>query len=146
MKEKVLFICVHNSARSQMAEAFLNKIAAEKFMAESAGIEPGALNPVVVEVMKEVGIDISHHKSKSVDDLMKQGKIYDYVITVCDEASAEKCPVFPGKAKKIHMGFPDPSGFTENYKKKLIKTREVRDQIKQKIESWVEEMNEYGTN
>ena len=135
-KKKVLFVCVHNSARSQMAEAFLKELAGDKFDVESAGLEPGKLNPVVVEAMKEVGIDISQNKTKSAFDLYKQGRQYDYVITVCDESQAGNCPVFPGKGKKLHWGFEDPSGFTGSYEEKLAKTRIIRDAIKKKVEEW----------
>lgn len=95
-KKRVLFVCVHNSARSQMAEAFLNNLGGDRFEAVSAGLEPGTLNPLVVEVMKEAGIDISQNRTKSVFDLFKKGELFSYVITVCDEASAQRCPVFPG--------------------------------------------------
>lgn len=98
-KKRVLFVCVHNSARSQMAEAFLKKYRGEHFEVESAGLEPGKLNPIVVEAMKEVGIDISQNKTKSVFDFYKQGKQYDYVVTVCDESQSGACPVFPGKGE-----------------------------------------------
>lgn len=136
-KKRVLFICIHNSARSQMAEAFLNQIAGDRFKAESAGIEPGQLNPLVVEVMNEIGIDISHKTTKSVQDFIRQGRKYHYVITVCDEAGAERCPVFPGQAKRIHMGFPDPSALAGDDREKIEKIREIRDQIKIKIEDWI---------
>lgn len=140
-KNKVLFVCVHNSARSQMAEAFLKQMAGDKFEVESAGMEPGKLNPVVVEVMKEVGIDISQNKTKSVFDFYKQGKQYDYVVTVCDESQAGKCPVFPGTAvtKRIHWSFDDPSSFQGTWEEKLEKTREVRDKIKRRIIEWLNE-------
>src|SRR5687767_13328177 len=105
--KKVLFVCIHNSARSQMAEAFLNKFGEKNYIAESAGIEGGSLNQVVVEVMREAGVDISRNKTKTVDEMLSKGKQFDYVITVCDEASAERCPVFPGGGKKLHWGFPD---------------------------------------
>src|SRR6516162_8600548 len=95
MKKRVLFICIHNSARSQMAEAFLNQICGEEFEAQSAGLEPGKLNPIVVEVMREIGFDIAQNKTKAVFDMIKFGQIFSYVITVCDEASAERCPIFP---------------------------------------------------
>src|ERR1700740_2897250 len=101
VKHKVLFVCIHNSARSQMAEAFLSKYGSEFFEAESAGLEPGELNPNVIEVMKETGIDISKKETKSVFDLFSKGKMYNVVITVCDEASAERCPIFPGFVKRI---------------------------------------------
>ena len=95
-KQRVLFVCVHNSARSQMAEAFLKQLAGDRFEVESAGIEPGALNPIVVDAMKEIGIDISGNQTKDVFDFLKRGKAFSYVITVCDEASGERCPIFPG--------------------------------------------------
>ena len=138
-KKKVLFVCVHNSARSQMAEAFLKQLAGDRFEVESAGLEPGKLNPIVVEVMKEVGIDISQNNTKSAFDFFKQGKQYDYVITVCDESQSGACPVFPGKGERIHWGFDDPSSFQGSREEKLAKTRVVRDQIRQKIKEWLAE-------
>jgi arsenate reductase len=101
-KIKVLFVCIHNSARSQMAEAWLNHLCGERFYAQSAGLEPGSLNPLVVQVMKEAGIDISQNKTKSVFDFFKAGDIFSHVITVCDESSAEKCPVFPGVTNRLY--------------------------------------------
>ena len=136
-KKKVLFICVHNSARSQMAEAFLKQMAADKFDVESAGLTPGKLNPLAVGVMKEEGIDISQNKTKSVFDFYKQGKQYDYVITVCDESQAKGCPAFPAKGERLHWGFDDPSGFTGSHEEKLSKTRIVRDAIRDKIKEWL---------
>ncbi len=138
-KRKALFICVHNSARSQMAEAFLKQMAGDKFDVESAGLEPGKLNPIVVEAMKEVEIDISQNKTKSVFDLYKQGKQYDYVITVCDESQSGACPVFPGKGERLHWGFDDPSGFQGTWEEKLERTREVRDKIRRRIIEWLNE-------
>jgi len=139
MKKKVLFVCAHNSARSQIAEAFLKDLAGDKFEAESAGLEPGKLNPLAIEVMQEINIDISENKTKSVFDFYKQGKRYDYVITVCDESQAQKCPVFPGTSatRRIHWSFDDPAGFPGTREEKLEKTRQVRDQIKQKINEWL---------
>src|SRR3954451_7341519 len=96
MKKNVLFICIHNSARSQMAEAFLNHVCGAQFEAHSAGLEPGKLNPVVVEAMEEIGIDISGNATKAVFDTVKSGQTFAYVVTVCDETSAERCPIFPG--------------------------------------------------
>ena len=138
-KKKVLFVCVHNSARSQMAEAFLKQMAGDRFEVESAGLEPGKLNPVVIEAMKEVGIDISQNKTKSVFDFFKQGKQYDYVVTVCDESQSSACPVFPGKGERFHWGFDDPSSFQGTPEEKVTKTREVRDKIKQRIVEWLNE-------
>ena len=111
-KTKVLFLCVHNSARSQMAEVFLKKYGGGRFFVESAGFEPGTLNPLVAEAMKETNIDISGNETNSVFDFFKQGKLYDYVITVCDESSAERCPLFPGLIHRLHWSLEDPSGFT----------------------------------
>lgn len=136
-KTKVLFICVHNSARSQMAEAFLKKYGKEAYEVESAGLEPGILNPIVVEVLNEIGIDISGKKTQGVFDLVKQGKLYDYVITVCDESNAERCPVFPGITRRLHWGFDDPSAFTGTLEEKMQKTRVVRDEIENKIKQWL---------
>jgi len=136
-KRSVLFVCVHNSARSQMAEAFLKQEAGDRFEVESAGLEPGKLNPVVVEAMKEVGIDISQNKTKSVFDFYKQGKQYDYVITVCDESQSGACPVFPGRGERLHWSFDDPSAFQGSQEERLVKTRVVRDKIRSKIEEWL---------
>ncbi|HEU6446926.1 MAG TPA: arsenate reductase ArsC [Verrucomicrobiae bacterium] len=136
MKKKILFVCIHNSARSQMAETFLNQICGDHFEAHSAGIEPGKLNPIVVQAMNEIGIDISGNKTKSVSDFLKSSDLFSYVITVCDETSAERCPVFPGVTTRLHWGFPDPSSFAGTPEEKLSRTREVRDAIKAKIESW----------
>ena len=140
MKKKVLFVCIHNSARSQMAEAFLNRACGDYFEAHSAGIEPGKLNPVVVEAMLEIGIDISGNMTKSVSDFLKSSQIFSYVITVCDETSAERCPIFPGVTTRLHWGFPDPSAIQGTHDEKLARTREIRDMIKAKIESWCNEV------
>ena len=120
-----------------MAEAFLKQMAGDKFEVESAGLEPGKLNPLAIEVMKEVGIDISQNKTKSTFDFYKQGKQYDYVVTVCDESQSSKCPVFPGVGKSLHWGFEDPAGFQGSWGERLEKTRRVREQIKQKIAEWI---------
>lgn len=140
MKKKVLFICVHNSARSQMAEAWLNHTCGNLFQAQSAGLEPGTLNPLAVQVMQEVDIDISQKKTQAVFDVFKSGQLFAYVITVCDETSAEKCPIFPGPAKRLHWGFLDPSAVTGTEEEKLDQVREIRDEIRQKIEQWCEEV------
>ena len=138
-KIKVLFVCVHNSARSQMAEAFLNNLAGDRFAAESAGLEPGVLNPVVVDAMNEIGIDISGNRTKDVFEFFKQGRMFTYVVTVCDETAAERCPIFPGVTKRIHWSFPDPSGIEGTYEDKLAGTRVIREQVKNKIEEWINE-------
>ena len=137
-KDKVLFVCVHNSARSQMAEAFLKKMAGDRFEVKSAGLEPGQLNPLAVEVMKEIGIDISENQTKSAFDLFKAGRFYTHIITVCDKTSAEQCPIFPGITTRLHWSFADPSSFTGTWEEKLSQTRAVRDDIKTKIEEWLQ--------
>lgn len=137
MAIKVLFVCVHNSARSQMAEAFLKQIGGSKFEAASAGLEPGTLHPLAVEVMREIGIDISKNRTKDVFEFLRQGCRFDYVITVCEAAAAGRCPVFPGVKKKIHWAFEDPSLFTGTRQKKLDKTRALRDAIKAAVERFV---------
>jgi len=136
MKQNVLFVCIHNSARSQMAEAFLHQICGHHFHAHSAGLEPGKLNPIAVEAMQEIGIDISRNQTKSVSEMLQSGKSFSYVITVCDETSAERCPVFPGATSRLHWSFPDPSALRGTDDEKLARTRQIRDAIKAKIEQW----------
>jgi arsenate reductase (thioredoxin) len=137
-KTKVLFVCIHNSARSQMAEAFLNTLAGEHFYAESAGLEAGILNPYVIQVMKEVGIDISDNKIDSVFDFFKEGRIYSYVIAVCDAAKAERCPIFPGLTHRLNWSFLNPADFSGTEDEILSATRKVRDQIKVEVEKFIE--------
>lgn len=137
MKKKVLFVCIHNSARSQMAEAFLKQMAGDRFEVESAGLEPGKLNPFVVKAMQEIGIDISQNKTKSAFDLFKEGRTVHYVIAVCDAEAAERCPIFPSLEEKLHWTFPDPSSFQGIDEEKLEFARKVRDEIKIKVEEWV---------
>jgi arsenate reductase len=137
-KIRVLFVCVHNSARSQMAEALLNHFYGERFLAESAGLEPGTLNPVAVAAMRDLGIDISKKQTRDVFELYKHGKRYDYVITVCDEASGERCPLFPGVTTTLHWSFEDPSAFRGTEREKLLKTIEVREGIRVKLQDWIE--------
>jgi arsenate reductase len=140
MKRKVLFVCIHNSARSQMAEAFLNEMCSGEFEAHSAGLEPGKLNPIVVEAMRELGHDLSGNETKSVSDFIKSGRTFAYAITVCDQASAERCPIFPGATMRLHWGFPDPSSFPGTREEKLARTREVRDMIERKVAQWCDEV------
>ncbi|MDI6868190.1 MAG: arsenate reductase ArsC [Coprothermobacterota bacterium] len=130
-KARVLFICTHNSARSQMAEGYLKKRYGEYFEAYSAGTEPTSVHPLAVRVMGEMGIDISEHRSKSVRKFLNHH--FDLVITVCDSAR-EACPFFPGAKKYIHAGFPDPAIIEGTEEEKLTAFREVRDQII----SWIE--------
>ena len=140
-KIRVLFVCVHNSARSQMAEAFLKKYGGELFEVESAGLEPGKLNPYVVEVMKEKGMDISKNETNSVMEFFNDGHEYDYVITVCDAASSDRCPIYPGMKEKISWYFGDPSSFSGDRNEILEKTRKVRDEIETKIMEWLKKLN-----
>jgi len=141
MKTKVLFVCIHNSARSQMAEAFMNRYCSDEYEAQSAGLEPGMLNPLVVEAMAEEGIDLAPAQTKSVSEMIERGERFDYIVTVCDETSAERCPVFPGSGGRVHWGFADPSQFQGIHTEKLAAVREVRDAIAQRIHEWCEEKN-----
>lgn len=141
LKHNVLFVCIHNSARSQMAEAFLKKYGADNFEAESAGLEAGKLNPYVVEVMQQKGIDISGNSTQSVFDLFRKAHPFNVVITVCDEAG-ESCPIFPGAVKRIAWSFPDPSTFTGSREDILTKTAQVRDDIEQKVLGFIQEAKE----
>jgi arsenate reductase len=129
--KKVLFICTHNSARSHMAEGFMNALYGDRYLAFSAGTEPSALNPYAVRVMQEIGIDISDHRSKNVDEFMDQD--LEYVVTVCDHAR-EACPFFPGGRKAIHKGFQDPSSVAGAEEEKLAVFQRVRDEIRDWIE------------
>jgi len=141
MKTRILFVCVHNSARSQMAEAFVNRYCSECFEAESAGLEPGTLNPIVVEAMAEDGIDISGNATKTVWEVFKSGRTFGYVISVCDESSAERCPIFPGCAIRLHWSFPDPSKFAGIHAEKLEEVRNVRNAIAAQVATWCEEIS-----
>lgn len=120
-----------------MAEAFLKKLAGDKVHVESAGLEPRPINPLVVEVMQEIGYDLSQAKSDSVFDFFKEGRLYDYVITVCDETAAGQCPVFPGITKRLHWPFRDPETLTGTQAEKLEALRGIRDQIRDKLIDWL---------
>lgn len=139
-KSSALFVCVRNAARSQMAEAFLKSICPGDFDVESAGLEPGKLDPLAVAAMDEAGIDISHNRTKSAFDLFDGGRIFDYVITVCDETSAERCPIFPGATKRLHWSFADPASFEGSWDQRLALTRIVRDQIRDRVQAWCDEV------
>lgn len=138
MSTRVLFLCTGNSARSQMAEAFLRKYGGDNFEAHSAGLEPKGLNPFTVRVMQEKGIDMSSHTSKGVDVYL--GKVlFQYLVTVCDDAD-KNCPtVWPGVNTRLHWSFEDPAAFEGTDEAKLDKFRQVRDQIEGKIKSWLVE-------
>jgi arsenate reductase len=139
VKKKVLFICVHNSARSQMAAALLNEMCGEFFEAQSAGLEPGTLNPLAVEALQEIGTDISGNQTQSVFDVFKSGQLFAYAITVCSESESKGCPIFAGVTKRLHWAFDDPSQFTGTHEQKIAKTRELLEEIRAKIEEFCEE-------
>lgn len=134
----VLFVCVHNSARSQMAEAYLKQFGGDRFEVESAGLEPGTLNPYVVEVLAEDGIDISGKKTQDVFDLFRAGKTYRFVITVCSREAEERCPIFPGAVVRYNWPFDDPARFQGSSEEILERTRLVRDAIKERVREFVD--------
>jgi arsenate reductase len=142
VKKRVLFLCIHNSARSQMAAAFLKQIAGDRFDVESAGFEPGKLNPLAVVAMRNAGIDISQNGTQSVFDLFKSGRRFEYVISVCDGATAERCPIFPGVTTRLGWSFADPSAFTGSEDERLNQTIAVRDEIRETIRQWVAAEND----
>ena len=137
-KIRVLFVCIHNSARSQMAEAFLKLIGGDSFEVMSAGLELGKLNPLAVETMREVGVDISTNRVKSAFELYKYGFLFDYVITVCDGANAEKCPTFPGITQRIQWSFEDPSALNGTNAENMVAISRIRDEIKDYVKIFVE--------
>ena len=137
-KAKVLFLCTGNSARSQMAEAFLRKYGGDEFEAYSAGLEPKGINPYTERVMEEVGVGLSGQYSKDIREYM--GKVhFAYVITLCDNAEANCPTTFPGISQRLHWSFEDPVAFVGSEDEKLAKFREVRDRIEQRIKEWLEE-------
>lgn len=133
-QKRVLILCTANSARSQMAEGLLRHDGGEAFEVESAGVEPSFVRPQAIEAMREVGIDITGHRSKSVDEFT--GQEFDYVITVCDNAN-ERCPVFPGKTERIHWGFDDPASAVGDEAAKLAFFRRVRDDIRHRLRLFI---------
>jgi len=134
MKQRVLILCTGNSARSQIAEGWLRHLPGERFDVFSAGTKPSVVNPLAIQVMHEVDIDISGHRSKSVTEFVDQP--FDYVITVCDQA-AEACPVFPGPAQRLHWSFPDPAAVRGDESMRLQAFREVRDGLKDRLTGWI---------
>ena len=136
---RVLVICVHNSARSQMAEAYLRREAGGRIFVESAGLEPGKLNPFVVRALREDGLEIEGKPTQSVFELYKEGRRYTHVITVCSKEAADRCPLFPGGHEKLFWPFPDPSGFTGSDAEVMAKVRELRDAIRDKVRQFVRE-------
>ena len=138
-KKRVLFFCVHNSARSQMAEAWLRHIGGHAFEAESAGLEPGTVKPLVVAVMQEAGIDISQKGTQSIFEVNKSGRKYDYIIALCDGENAKRCPVFPGVRKFLHWDFPERPKQTSIEGEQLMHFRKVRDLIRERVTNWLAE-------
>ncbi|HEX7831231.1 MAG TPA: arsenate reductase ArsC [Thermoanaerobaculia bacterium] len=130
MKKRVLFLCTHNSARSQMAEGLLRKLAGNQFKVFSAGTEQTSVRPLAIEAMREIGIDITGHRSKTLDEFA--GQTFDYVITVCDRAN-ESCPIFPAATQRIHWSFDDPTAATGTDEQKLRAFQTVRDAIQQRL-------------
>jgi arsenate reductase (thioredoxin) len=132
--ERVLFLCTHNSARSQMAEALLRRLGGDHFEVASAGTQARGVNPLATRAMAEIGVDLRGHTSKTLDRFL--GERWDYVITVCDSAN-ESCPIFPGASTRLHWSFEDPSAATGSEKQRLAVFRRARDEIKTRIERWV---------
>jgi arsenate reductase len=136
MKRSVLFLCTGNSCRSQMAEGLLRHLAGDRFEAASAGTHPVGLNPGAVAAMQEIGIDISSHRSKSLEEF--QGRRFDHVVTVCDRAK-ESCPLLPGALSVLHWSFDDPAAATGSVEQRRAVFRRVRDEIEQQIRRFLEE-------
>ena len=134
-RTRVLFLCTHNSARSQMAEGFLRAMAGDRFEAQSAGTEKTSVNPLAIRVMAERGIDLGGHTSKTYDGLMPER--WDYLVTVCDDAN-ERCPFVPGSVKRLHWSFEDPSRATGAEDERVQVFRRVRDQIQQRLAEWLD--------
>ena len=141
---RILAICIHNSARSQMTEEYLRLLGGPSVAVESAGLEPGTLNPVVVELLKEDGIDITGKETRSVFDLHAAGRTFDYVIAVCDPEAAERCPIFPAEKKRLHWPFPDPSQAEGSLEEKLAYVRPIRDRIKAQVQEFLDEIGAPG--
>jgi arsenate reductase len=135
-RKRVLILCTGNSARSQMAEGLLRHDAGDRFEVDSAGTKPGHVRPEAVAVMKELGIDISGHRSKSVDEFRDHS--FDYVLTVCDNAK-ESCPIYPGHANRLHHSFEDPAAVEGSEEQRLSAFRVVRDQIRQHLRNFPEQ-------
>ncbi len=145
MKRKVLFICVHNSGRSVMAEAYANTFGKGRVQAESAGLDPRPVLPDIVDVMREEGIDVSGHRPRSMFDLYRQGKMYDLVVTVCDDMEESACPVFPGIARRDSWPFPDPSKVqADSVEERKAKVRAIRDAVKTKVREWIDHLDAVG--
>lgn len=134
---RILFVCIHNSGRSQMAEAFLNHLGGPAFVAESAGVDPKPVNPDVIRVMQEVGYDLSAARSDNIVDFFRQGRLYEQVIYVCERGIEKGCPVFPGVRRTEHWPYPDPATLPGNEAERLASLREIRDRIHGRVEEWL---------
>jgi arsenate reductase len=141
-KIKVLFVCVHNSARSQMSEEYLRLIGGDDFSVESAGLKPTKVDPLVIKVMKEEGVDLTQKGTKDVWDLFRKERFYNWVITVCESKWESSCPIFPGIYHRDNWGFPDPSDLTGTEEERIEKLREIRDMIKLRIKLFIDEARE----
>jgi len=138
---KVLFVCVHNAARSRIAETYLKNLGGPAFEVSSAGFEPQEANPLVIKAMQRVSVPLATtEKQPSVFDLFRAGRRFEYVISVCDAASSERCPIFPGINKRISWSFPDPSQFVGTEHQRLEQVARVRDDIRTRIEQWLQEL------
>lgn len=134
---RVLFVCIHNSGRSQMAEAFLNELGGPEFVAESAGIDPHPVNPEVIQVMKEVGYDLSGAESDNIVDFFREGRLYEQVVYVCERGAEKDCPLFPGVRKTLHWPYPDPAALGGDEAERLEALRGIRDRIRERVEEWL---------
>jgi len=141
---RVLFICEHNSARSQMAEAYLQNLGGALFEVESCGIEAGIINPLVIEVMEEKGYDLRGKTTRTALNLLQQGRSYDIIVTVCSRKASEQCPIFPGKALRLNWPFDDPAKIEGDRETKLESIRGIRDRIEEKVREFIEEYKAKG--
>jgi len=132
---------VHNSGRSQMAEAFLKALAGDRFQVESAGFSPTRIQPLVIKAMHEAGVDLSKNQTRSVFKLYQEGKLFDYVITVCEESAENQCPLFPGVTRRLNWPFDNPEVFEGTHEERLEQVKRVRDEIRARIEVWVQELD-----
>ncbi|MGM0516076.1 MAG: arsenate reductase ArsC [Pseudomonadota bacterium] len=136
---RVLFVCIRNSGRSQMAEAFLNDLGAPEFVAESAGVDPHPIDPGVIRVMQEAGYDLSKAQSDRIVDFFREGRLYEQVIYVCERGVEAGCPVFPGVRRTLHWPYPDPAELAGSEAERLRELRRIRDRIRARVEQWLEE-------
>ncbi len=141
---KVLFVCVHNSARSQMAETFLNDLGFGLFEAESAGLEAGTLNPYVVRAMREIGYDISKNETNDVFEFHKEGRTYQAVVKVCDQINGERCPIFPRTLINENWNLEDPSSIQGDDDAIMERTRKIRDLILNHVQSFIKTHKEFA--